>query len=173
VILLSSCKKSAENSEQETEAQTEKAELKEFADPALISKIKEGMSKKELENLLGAYPIETPEQKAMKYYVYRFTDGRIVYVTFGDNKGGSITSASFKIDYAIDPALADSIKIGDTATYMFEVFGSEGVRLTNHYGNYTYILADGRIFTAICSLESLEDRVDYVIEKIDFSSPSK
>ena len=169
ILILASCVE--EIPEQETEVQTEKAELKEFADPALISKIKEGMSKKELENLLGAYPIETPDEKANKYYVYRFTDGRIVYVTFGDNKGDSI--ASFKIDYAIDPALADSIKIGDTSTYMFEVFGSEGVRLTNHYGNYTYILADGRIFTAICSLESLEDRVGYVIEKIDFSSPSK
>ena len=168
VILLSSCKNSAENSEQETEAETEKAELKEFADPALISEIKKGMTKEELENILGAYSVEIKGNFAG--YAYRFTDGSVAYVSFWGQVVANPKEAQisgFQIGRSIDPAFAESIKVGDTTTDISDLFGEESVKLTNMYGNNGYILTDGRVLKVSSSYK--EGGGAIVITKIEIN----
>ena len=168
ILLLSSCNE--QNFFQETAAQTEKAELKEFADPALISEIKEGMTKEELENLLGAYSVEI-RGNFTHYYAYRFTDGSVAYVTFRDYVVTNPKEAQiidFQIGRSIDPAFAESVKVGDTTTDISELFGEEGVMLTNMYGNNGYILTDGRVLEVSSSRYKKEGGgVGVVITKIE------
>ena len=129
-ILLSSCKKSAENSEQETEAQTEKAELKKFADPALFYKLHDGMLTEEVKRALGAAPIKLGDYKD----AFIFTNGLVVYV------GGSY----LQYDNAVNPNMVHQISIGDSYSDVVLDLDATGVNPYNRYGCIAFCLSDGR-----------------------------
>ena len=152
VILLSSCKNSAENSEQETKAQTEKAELKKFADPALIPKLQGNeMDTEAVGRVLCAIPIELGNF----IDAYIFTNGRVVYAS-------KIGKSSLIFDNSVDPDIVDQIKIGDSYSDVTQKLGASGVQPYNRYGCMAFCLSDGRTL-------HIEFTGDYFVESFSVS----
>ena len=122
---------STDKATEETATQTE--ELRKFADPALISKLKNGMNTEEVKSILGASPIELGNN----IDTFMFTDGRVVYVSKGS--GGSL-----EYDNSIAPDLVNQIKIGDSYSDVTQKLRANGVQPYNRYGCIGYCLSDGR-----------------------------
>ena len=146
ILILASCVE--EIPEQETEAQTEKAELKKFADPALIYKLQDGMLTEEVKRVLGAAPIELGNF----IDAFIFTNGLVVYV------GGT----SLKYDNAVNPSMVQLLSIGDSYSDVVLDLGATGVKPYNRYGCMAFCLSDGRKL-------HIEFTPDYFVESFSVS----
>ena len=116
---------------QDTEAQTEETALKEFADPARISYLKDGMTTKEIERALGA----CSQKLGNLAYAFKFKNGLVVYYD-GSN--------FLKYDNLVDPDLVKLITVGDSYKWTTHMLNARGVQPYNRYGCMGYCLSDGR-----------------------------
>ena len=132
ILLFSSC----EDKKEQKGTATETKELKEFADPALISKVLKYTTKENIEKILGAYPVET-NTVGGPLYIYRFTDGQVAYFGYPDE--------SISLDKSVDPKRIDDLDNRMTYDEVTEILGATGVHTTNYYWGYKYCLTDGRI----------------------------
>ena len=133
-----------ENQTQETEAQTEETALKEFADPARISYLKDGMTTKEMERALGAY-----SQKLGNFaYAFKFKNGLVIY-----SEGNGI----LKYDNLVNPDDLKLIKVGHSYQEITMLLDAKGVQPYNRYGCLGYCLSDGRELY-------IEFTPDYIVE---------
>ncbi|MBE6593341.1 MAG: hypothetical protein E7642_05040 [Ruminococcaceae bacterium] len=137
---FSSCEYEKEEEEGTT---TETEELKELADPALIDRIKERMTRESISKLLGAKPIKYDGGRAAD--VYRFTDGRAAHLEYYNNDNETLMN--IKVEKMVELALIDQIKEGYTYDKITEIFGGiKGKMTTSRYwGLYRYVLNDGRL----------------------------
>ena len=156
---FSSCEYEKEEEEGTT---TETEELKELADPALISEIPQNTTKEEIEKILGTYPLET-KTAGGPLYMYRFTDGQVAYFGYPNE--------SFRLDKAVDPKSINSLEDRMTYDEVTKILGAEGVHTTNYYWGYEYCLTDGRILfisydndKTLVSMSILSDIEDHTVE---------
>lgn len=146
LFLFSSCNDN--ETSRETSVQTEKAELKKFADPALIYKLQDGMDTEEVKRVLGAAPIELGNF----IDAFIFTNGLVVYV------GG----LSLKYDNAVNPIMVQLIRIGNSYSDVVLDLGATGVKPYNRYGCMAFCLSDGRKL-------HIEFTPDYFVESFSVS----
>ena len=129
---------------QETEAQTEEVALKEFADPARISYLKDGMTTEEMQRALGAY-----SQKLGNFaYAFKFKNGLVIYDDGSD---------TLKYDNLVNPDYLKLIKVGHSYQKITMLLDAKGVKPYNRYGCIGYCLSDGRELY-------IEFTPDYIVE---------
>ena len=163
-VFLSVCFTSCDiQGENEDNTNTEPIELKEFADPEALSKIKGGMSQKDVNELLKAYPTDF-YTNLYEYKIYKFSDGRVAYIIFNTNDAVS----SIDVCKAIDPALVDGIRTGYPFDRITEMLGTDGILINSApYGTYAFPMLDGRTLILNCQTDMRYGQSYYVVESFE------
>ena len=155
VLILSSCKKTAENEEKETETEEVKLDSNtEIVDFSLIGKLKKGMSYEEVTEILNNPGRETNYGEV---FVYRLEEDRGLFISF--NYDGKRLN-NFKIEPFIDPSIFDNyivkqIERNGSVPISIDLlrggsFGTTGIHIGNGYGLHEYYLSDGRVIQIYC-----------------------